>query len=92
MPGVVALLLPGDKTLITEGTPMDGPIELALLDAIAALAGAVSLQLDAGKLQRDLRIAQDHYRATNPESSEAIGRVIDAIGASRPAEGSSEMH
>jgi hypothetical protein len=71
---------------------MDEPIALALLDAIAALAGAASLQLDAAKLQRDLRLAQEHYTATNTESAEAIARVIDAIGASRPPEGSSEIH
>jgi len=65
---------------------------ISVLDATAALAGQISLQLDAAKLRRDLQFASEHYAQDNPGSAEAIQRLIDAIGAARPREGSHESH
>jgi hypothetical protein len=89
MPGVVALLLPGDKTLITEGTPMEkhyfdqviAEVIASTGDAIGLVVAALAQQLDATRLTEDLRAHLAAATAMGKSSTVAIGLATHALAA-----------
>jgi hypothetical protein len=89
MPGVVALLLPGDKTLITEGTPMEkhyfdqviAEVIASTGDAIGLVVAALAQQLDATRLTEDLRAHLAAATAMGKSSKVAIGLATHALAA-----------